>query len=296
MYCPLKKYYDYWDNFIEEWKRFLDLYGYSHSQMWSSYDKRIYPHLTKWSYPQYQNTMNLLPGAWWGFYCDNLSTAQEKLNAVVINYNPKADKSNTGCSLLNGLKFHEYVTDSVNSFINKKTNTKKTVLDTKKASNWHYTNRAEPIFKALNYKLNPNKFDTSKTSLKKILSLEIIPWCTPNTINLYDYIEHNHNVIFNYIIKFAAEASKLIDNDDLRNIVLVRMAAYNFKLFMGGVGGFNYVKKETIISKSDTKYSIYEFTQIPDVKFVCIWAKKYRNRFPNNLQEVFVELKKKNII
>lgn len=283
----LDDYYRYWDEFYKAWchhnKTEIKNLGWDIPNF-SGGSENMKNVLKKYK------TIDLLPEPWWG----NSGYINKPLESVVINFNPGNGgnvqlRQNFSCTY----KYSRYVTDQIDKYINAGNN--KSICAT---SNWHYTNRAIKIYETLkSHKYN--HYD-----LTNHLSIELVPWHSISSNDIIGYCAKNRYAIFDYCIKFAAEASKFIKNPQLHNIVILRMSSNFFKQIMGGIGGLNYVVQEKEINgtPSPSYYCIFEFLSIPEIWFVCIWGRYTRNSFPIKcdletiLEEVQQYKKDKNLI
>ncbi len=277
--------YQYWNDFIEEWKNFVknspiptSFTGYSQLNKWN------YPKDIKGSINSTDNTVCFFPEPWWG------NDGTHDLHSVVINYNPgkggDIQNANKTPNIQKITSYGDFIKNNVSAYIHGKSSVSPYLKDT---CNWHNKKRAGRIFIALNKILKP--YVQYKLNLHNHLSVELIPWHTSSVNNnFHEYVAENRYVIFENCIKFAAESAARILNPILRNVVIVRMSSGAFKQCLGGIGGFNYLRKETNIKSGN--YCFYEFTQIPNIIFVCIWGSRSRNNFPSEdtLTDIFKEI------
>lgn len=295
--CPitcspaLKVHYDYWDKFVQEWLDYVINNTLSTNNQWNSHiiNNGKYYNLSQWKYPGFNNsdpknnpndpTIQYLPEPWWG------NDGTHPLHSVIINFNPgKGDKVQYNNDL-NNSKYSAYVNAHIRDYISYiQRNPKQKIpnnTDFLQTCDWHYSRRAKWIYEAItpiygcsNYLLSNN------LSLHNHLSVELIPWHSKSAMSdFHKYVASNRNAIFEHSVKFAAEASKCINNPILRNVVIVRMSSSAFKQCLGGIGGLNYLIQEV---KFDAGiYCIFEFTTIPNVIFVCIWGEHSQNAFPS---------------
>lgn len=273
MYCPLKEYYDYWDKFIMNWIEFKQ--NFPNGTSWTSY-KNLYP----WKFPNFSNTdatnpncdptIQYIPEPWGG------NDGTYPLQSVVINYNPGTRiQAQTNILPQTFTDYYHLVRGA-------------------DEDNYNYKNRAKHIFDSLSL-LNVNLQCYNK--LENHLTVELLPWHSKKWTLASKYAKQNRNAIFNYSIKFAAETSKQIINDKLRNVVLVRASItqlleifeynkqnpYNIKII---VPESDYINGEKL---DCSKYAVIKFIyhDMWDVKFLVIWRPKRgfssQNNFPNCL-------------
>ena len=290
--APLNDHYHYWDRFYEAWRHndinALKGMGWSEPNFDGSNNNK---------------TIHYLPEPWWGYSGDTVG-----LNSVIVNFNPgpaghDQERQKFHCRWPYSRYVREQVLDSDNGIQNP---------DILKTNKWHSEHRANRIREALE-----SYVDQSKFNLKNHLSIELIPWHSRSSKDIVNYCAKNRTTIFEHSIKFAAEASKHIDNAILKNVVLMRMSSSFLKQILGGIGGLNYLLEEHAICSNNANqntnatkhaisstdnnacleiksikdlspidsinayYCIFEFLTIPGVKFVCIWGPKTRNKFPN---------------
>jgi hypothetical protein len=122
-------------------------------------------------------------------------------------------------------------------------------------------------------------------NLENHLSLELIPWHTTNTSTITPYLNLNLQSIFDNIIAFAAYESSKIQNEKLKNKVILRLSGNNtMKLLNNFVqhGVCTFVTTEQIGYTPSTNGCFFKFkiNELTDVEFISIWGKKSRNNFP----------------
>ena len=244
------KYYQYWEGFFQQWKA-----GVKAINGWTDPD----------SLPLYNSDNKDLsslyvPEPWWG------NDGSSPLHSVVINLNPGAGEDAQTRNSINTQNFPSYVA-LVNSCYLPETIA------------WHLRYRAEPILTALN---SGGYISNKDISLTSHLSIELIPWHTQSADNTYlKYCLLNLDNIFEYSIKFAAEQSRRIENDKLRNKVIVRMCVNRMSTLLKNFESIG--QYSTIITSYATcgkgHYMILKFNSMPDVTFICIWIKG-SNRLP----------------
>ena len=159
-----------------------------------------------------------------------------------------------------------------------------------KTCQWHWNNRAIPIFQALKAigSIKGNVW------LYNHLSIEMIPWHT-KTVGIKSYllyVKDNVQRIFDYVIKFAANESRRIANDTLKNVVILKMSGgmtINILNIFTNAG----INNKVIIPPTPPlpnggRYMVFSFDDIQGVKFVSIWGQRSRNNFPpqDDLKEI----------
>lgn len=174
--------------------------------------------------------------------------------------------------------YSDFIKGTVSNYV---TNTHPVTF--KSTNNWHYHDRALPIFEALD--LNGIKL-LGADKLHNILSLELVPWHTQRWSNLGTYPKDNAEAIFKHIIKFAAEASRCITPQKLNGFVIVRASHDTIKDIFSSKYHIDEIQAPTNVVGSrnliSAKYSIIRFLHqgIDDVKFLLIW--KYKSLGNNN--------------
>lgn len=256
----LKAHYDYWDKFVQEWK----------NQSWANINSMGWNTPTFYGNDIVNNpgicTTEFLPEPWWG------NNGMHPISAVVINLNPGAGGNFHLHSNLQYIRnYSSFVDGLVGSYVSNNNPVPLGII-----CEWHYNNRALPIFEALQF----NGVNLSgNDSLNNILSLELIPWHSMGWNNLGKYPQIHSQSILDHVIKFAAEASRCIQNERLNRCVIVRTSLANIQAIFKG--RYTITQKETKIGIS--KYAEIRFNNIgiDDVRFVLIWQEKQLSR--NNL-------------
>lgn len=274
-------YYNYWDEFVKEWKKFpnkgTNLSGSTNTN------------ISDWTYPLFNNdgtllkkggltnpTIEFLPEPWWG------NAGNDILHSVVINFNPgkggKIQLANA-TTTQSVTSYRKFISERVSEFQYNST----AKMDFWGTSYWHFQNRALPIFTLLNdvkwyEKLLPNH-----------LSIELIPWHSAHfTEDVLKYTQQNISCIINHSIGFAAEASRHIANNVLRNVVificsmtkLLQIFAdnkdYEVVDILEKQGQYENAKVATFHIK-DSKSILFK-----DITFIAIWQPRQTsmNNFP----------------
>lgn len=219
----LNPYYEYWDKFVQEWLDYVINNTLSTNNQWNSHiiNNGKYYNLSQWKYPGFNNsvpknnpndpTIQYLPEPWWG------NNGTHPLSAVVINLNPglggiKQNYQNFSRSL----QYSRYVSLQVDNFINNRES--KIYINNKyqmSTTEWLLIRRALPIFVA---------FPNLPQSVENVLGIDLIPWHSIKTTLADSYINKNINIIWEKSIKFALEASEMIIEPNLRNVVFARIS------------------------------------------------------------------------
>lgn len=241
--------YKYWERFIKRWSC-----GGKAINGWTDPDL----------IPLYGNRKTLsstyIPEPWWG------NDGSSPLHSVVINLNP-----GRGYQLLmksNVPYVKSYSKDIVKSG-------KLPVND-----KWQMRYRAKPILDALLslgvYSGNP--------SLSEHLSVELLPWHTPNVGSSYDnYLKANIKSVFFNTICFAADQSRKIANKKLNSVVILRMSGNRTNrllALLNKIGITSSIKRNGMTPTGKGRFIEFEFQRIEGVRFVSIWGPRSRNNFP----------------
>ena len=248
--------YLYWENFFQQWKA-----GAKAINGWTDPDSLPLP-----LYNSDNKDLSSLyvPEPWWG------NDGSSPLHSVVINLNPGAGEDPQTINSINAHNFQSYAA-LVNSCYLPKTIA------------WHLGYRVEPILNALNRDGYISKKDIS---LKSHLSIELIPWHTQSADTTYlKYCRQNLNNIFDCSIRFAADQSRRIANTKLKNTVIIKVSANRMTALLKD---FKSIEQDSSTLDPCTApsqngyYMIFCFNSIPDIKFVCVWGKHSRNKFPDS--------------
>ena len=256
-------YYQYWEDFVSQW-----YIGTTKILGWSDPDTP--PALCNMSGGTPSSIY--IPEPWWG------NDGSQPLHSVVINFNP-------GCG---GKEQERGAVHYRSSYANDVVNDKG-VPDPKKwpnnTANWHETWRAKPIQTAINL----------KPSLENHLSVELIPWHTAgvDNKNYIPYLKHNIKAVYEHSICFAAYESGRIQNEHLRNVVLLKMSG-NFTMYLLGnlekAYGWKKQKIVCVCGVSGGCYMEFSLEEWPDVRFISIWGRYTQNKFPKQMNSIFSKL------
>ena len=256
----LNPHYDYWDKFVDEWK----------NQSWANINSMGWNTPTFYGNDTKKNkgicTTEFLPEPWCG------NNGMYPISAVVINLNPgEGGGFHLRSNLQHISNYTSFVDGLVSSYVSNNNPGSLGII-----CDWHYNNRALPIFEALQFNgVNLGGND----SLNNLLSLELIPWHSMGWNNIGQYPQAHSQSILDHVIKFAAEASRCIQNEKLNRCVIVRTSLANIQAIFNG--RYTITQNETKIGIS--KYAEIRFNNvgIDDVRFVLIWQSKQLSR--NNL-------------
>ena len=270
--------YIYWNNFIDNWRAlpspeftnlkptnpYRDICGWSNPNLMSLLASDIAGDLS----------LQYIPEPWWG------NNGTDFLESVVVNYNPWVGSGDQHHSISNNL----FGSANYNSFVSEQLNSVSTRF--KSTNSFHKKNRASRIFNTL----KRAGISLTGEELKNHLSVELIPWHTPGTETLTTYFRANLPQIFNNRLLFAAEQSKKILNNKLKNKVIVRISAsimtgLLIEMRKAKIVDFEVKQPSVLTSKSviggKGGYMKFNFTIDKTVEYFCIWGiGKSKNDFP----------------
>jgi hypothetical protein len=283
--------YNYWDRFINYWQnlahRPVNIYlsvppPINHRNFLGWTNPNINPLLNKPG--QQQFSLEYLPEPWWG------NNGNAPLHSVVINYNPGWAETYKHYShpsvtiLYNNPLYSDFAHSQAIAVPNIFTRTNR----------WHFKQRAKKVFETLTRRgVNLNGNNT----LNNHLSIELIPWHTTNITDIHSYINCNLQPIYSNCLKFAAHQSRRIENDLLKNKVILRCGGTTTKDLLNnldteGIDNYNiindigYAPAGAPLRANGSRvtgnggYLKFSFNSIQDVEFISIWGKHSRNGFP----------------
>ena len=259
----MKKFYDYWDRFVERWYNgTMKAEMLTHNCEWSDLCSiHLYNDCIGLPY-----SYDFLPEPWWGWNPER--NKNEYLHSVVINFNPGSggDAQHRNCIAYSG-SYSGIVNGGILPATEK----------------WHFSKRALPVLRAL----ESLHYISGPYSIWNHLSIELLPWHTKTAdANYRKYITQGSNVkqIFEKVFMFAAKASSNIQNTKLKDKVIVKMNETNIAFVLKALAAVGYTSKITVpvtsCPGSDGKFLEFMIDRIPDTKFICIWGSKSRNNFP----------------
>lgn len=234
----LDDFYRYWDKFYSDWKNYnMDL---ANGSSWNAYTC-----MGKWGKPifiggEYKSkklkcpikidTEKLLPEPWWGYNDRN-----NNLHSVVINFNPGNGGIEQLCDKFYGYyKYSQFMSERIMEYFQLPNKTNNWLWAT---SNWHYKNRAKCLFDII-----PD-IPWNEKFLNNHLSIELIPWHSPNfNQDVVEYAKNNLSSIIKYSIAFAVEASKIIKNEALQNVVIFRCSLNRLKNIFDGSSDYEIIE------------------------------------------------------
>ena len=268
--------YNYWNNFVENWG-VLPQVEYINPNPIAPFHS-----ILNWINPNLSPLMNsdqladyslkYIPEPWWG------NNGCHVLNSVVINYNPGRG------GLIQVVDHAAELFGNVNyqTLVNNESIGESSYFEA--TNNWHRTRRAARVFESLGrIEVDLNGF----TMLENHLSLELIPWHTTDTSAIGLYINANLQSIFDNIIVFAANESLRIQNEKLRNKVILRLSGHNTMTLLNNfvqheVCAFVLTEQIGQTPSENGSFLKFKINSIPDVEFISIWGRKSRNDFPPN--------------
>lgn len=274
--------YNYWNDFVDIWRTLPP----------NQYNNNVplppFQNILGWRNPNLTPLMNsinindfslkYLPEPWWG------NNGNHILHSVVINYNPwtggPSQHHSTSINLNGFLTYSDFVNDSVfNGGTMATTN------------NWH-RRRSRRIFNTLNRYFHNNGYPIFQNiNLENHLSIELIPWHTPDatSLNFHAYKNNCLIEIYNYCFVFAASESIRISNQKLQNKVILRLSGNETLNILNSLNNIG-IHSNIIIPPSYTPnpqlgnagYLKFNFNSIPNIDFISIWGTKSYNDFPPN--------------
>lgn len=252
MSVSLEKCFEYWDGIIKKWL-----------------DPNEIPALLEEFHGINENDLEYIPEPWWGW------NEVKELKSVCINLNPGAGNKGHTKEVIKDILSGKYYKESIDRLKSHQPFTE----------SWHVAQRAHPLIK-----LTENDEDISECyNSKSHLSIEICPFHSKYSTIVENYVQSNPHIIKEYVLNFAAEASKRICNETLKNKVFIRMGHKRFLHLLSCLGYGN--KDITIlISKNKSNLCIRFIKEWPDIDFIVnkgIW---------NSFKITKEDLSKKNYI
>jgi hypothetical protein len=261
--------YQYWNDFVNDW-----VHG--------NYSTSPSGTLTigGWQLPN-SNMATFLPEPWWG---NDGSKCSDPLYSVVVNYNP----GNGGViQTLNHPQFAQ---------IQNKLTSGSTYQDLMRfdlpthlpdTHKWHQNGRAIKMIEALRQLHKPAQLCPPFSEIRHHLSVELIPWHTPNTSSkqFKNYVNNNAKAIVNNSIAFAAAQSLRIPKDvKTHGKVIMRMSWDDVKKILERACVSYTDQPKTILTDANGNLTIWKFVkftigQFPGVSFRCVWG--VRNYLPH---------------
>lgn len=233
----LDDFYRYWDKFYEAWRHndmnTIKCLGWSEPDFIGSTSKPPKKKNVQDKIAVKTNdiiTHEFLPEPWWGY-----SDCTESLHSVVVNFNPgKGGKDQFRNQFIKYNSYRRFISDRVLNYLTEPTITKNWLWAT---SNWHYKNRAKCLFD-----ITPD-IPWNEKFLNNHLSIELIPWHSPNfNQDVVGYAKKNLSSIIKYSIAFAVEASKIIKNEVLQNVVIFRCSLNRLKSIFDGSSDYEIIE------------------------------------------------------
>ena len=219
-------------------------------------------------------SLQYLPEPYWG----NTGIGDDELHSVVINYNPAAGSGiqhYTHSQNLFGFKTYQ---EFVHAEVTKKSS------NLSETTNWHSKNRA---MRVLNTLKRIKVLDVScEYSIANHLSIELIPWHTKDISQIDSYLFNNLNAVFDDCIKFSANEASRIENEKLKNVVILRMSGDKTIKLLDEFQA-NKICTYKVISMGKTqsenaKYLTFKIDILPNTQFLSIWNRGF-NTFSSNV-------------
>ena len=306
--------YNYWNEFVETWCR-LTLTSLTATTPvtpatisgWSN--PNTIPLLNSAPAVAADYSMKYIPEPWWG-HTGNYK--QNELHSVVVNFNPGrasgVQNHHDSSGLFGNPDYQQFIHREVDNF------SSGVLTNLPGTNDWHFTNRAKPIFDALadsgakhNWQIVFSNSDFKSLTLHNHLSVELIPWHTPGvgTIpgssgSVFDYINLNLGNTFLRTLLFAASRSRCINNSVLQNTVILRLGKTYIRDLLkklkkaGLIKGFYEITYINLLTGPHPATSpsgngaFLRFTidhpDLLDITFVSIWRPKRdskQNNFPD---------------
>ena len=257
--------YNYWNGFVIDWTK-----GYQTAiGGWSDPNNILFNDSAK-----KDPSSDFIPEPWWG------NDGSSPLHSVIINFNPGKGEDIQRKGNLPVIS--SYANDVVLSGLLPKTDC------------WHCKHRALPILNSLK-RLGCM---SGPVSTHDSLSIELIPWHTKGVDSAYwDYVNQNASIIFDSVIRFAANESLRITNNKLKSVVLLKMNETNIlrllRLFRKQASVEYSIKKpKKTTASGNACYLEFAFDALPNNRFVALWGKQTRNNLPNpkDLDEILTAI------
>ena len=266
-------YYKYWEEFVAQW------YNNTNNAImgWTNPDKEPAPLCNT---NGGEKSSLYIPEPWWG------NDGKQPLHSVVINFNPGEGGPQQERENIHNRKLYNgsYADDIVNYAGE---TGKKGDSWPDNTAYWHYIYRARPVHNTLGL----------KPSLKSHLSVELIPWHTINVnkeTHYRLYLEQNIKAVYEYSICFAAQESKRIANDYLKNVVLLKMSGDFTRALLDKLKSKELVDWEpigNIIEIGNGRYMEFTLNTWPGIRFISIWGASTQNKFPvSQMEAIFKKL------
>lgn len=268
--------YNYWNNFVDKW-RFFPTLEFINPVPISPYNP-----ILGWINPNHTPLMNsstyadysikYLPEPWWG------NNGNHILNSVVINYNPGTGGGAQGfhhaASLFGNVDYQTFANNEAIGMSNYFAETNR----------WHKSKRAKRIFNTLIRIGIPLH---GQHNLENHLSIELIPWHTPNSSTIWPYINSNLQAIFNNCIIFSANESLRIQNTKLQSKVIIRLNGDKTLNLLNsfvhhGICAYTLINPIGYTPSLNGGFFKFKINSIHNVEFISIWG-KIGNDFPPNV-------------
>ena len=215
-----------------------------------------------------------LPEPWWGWH----PASGEKLHSVVVNLCPGPGgklqsqaciSCASGCGI-SGLSYSAAMLCGVLCAH---------LADTER---WHHRLRYRPLMLALGL---PEEHISPDT--RHHLSIELAPYHSDSALLNQDYLTKSKDDVVEHTLCFAARASRLIENDRLNRIVIVRAAYSKIR----GVAGDRISEPQNVCREIGTdkiSFDIFHLIdeKLSDVSFVCLSGAHNHLPSPKKLKEI----------
>lgn len=283
--------YNFWNDFLDQWRS--NPAGPTAPVIGGWTDPNTVPLLNSYGKIPIDFSLDYLPEPWWG------NNGIDDLHSVVINSNPGTGNGSLQHYsvpsipiLFRRMCYQDFVANEVKKYSG--STSKPFLLETNK---WHYTRRANVIDNALVACKAIAKIGT-KEVFRNHLSVELIPWHTPDSTHIQyrRYVLANLKPIYDSVFCFAAERSRKIKNEKLNNKVIIRSTYNKITPILNGLAaiGKTTTRGVSVNYKADTTGFYFKFRfndpLIKDIEFICIWGATSRNEFPQPYDPVFHDI------
>jgi hypothetical protein len=232
-----------------------------------------------WQLPN-SNMATFLPEPWWG---NDGSKCSDPLYSVVVNYNPGKGGD---IQAINNSEFAQIQNKLTNASTYQDLMLSDLPAHLPKTHRWHQNGRAIKMIEVLRQLHKPVQVCPPFSEVRHHLSVELIPWHTPNTSSkqFMDYVNNNAKAIVDKSIAFAAAQSLRIPNEfDTHGKVIMRMTWRNVERILKRADVAYTDQPQIKLTNANgnlTIWKLVEFTidQFPGVSFRCVWG--VRNYLP----------------
>ncbi len=255
----MDKYFDFWDQFIQQW---LQCSPENRSSQYFEWPSTILNKID----PK-DLSCNYLPEPYWGW------TGTGNLEIVVLNYNPGSGRPVQHIDRFSSsidFKYKSFVKDQIDLYIQ---NQRRAPF--KVTCNWHFRSRRDPLATYL-----AMKEYAIPVGYHNYLSIELIPWHTKGINSIIGYLENNRKAIKKYSLQFAIKACQEIANPYLRNKLIIRTSWDKFQDCLGIPEGFRLKSKQKEEPAERVVYNCVTLINDYNTEILIIWGNVSRNKLP----------------